>query len=378
MDLIRTDCRHYELDRPCKPHKKEGVHCEGCPYYDCINSRVLLIKLGAMGDVLRTTALLGNIRAMEPGCQITWIAQGRSLDVLQGLEVIDRLWPLDESTAALLSVEQFDWVINLDLSAESLALASLARGKRKSGFGLTEQGVVKCWNPEARPYLAMSYWDDIKKQNRKTYQQLMLDIIGSREPAGEILVHVPEEEKEYARKFAEEQGIDSGRPTVGLNIGAAGRWRWKRWTSEGFLQLARALRERHQANLMVLSGPDEAEYKAEWIAKCAFPVIDAGHNNTYARFAALVDLCDVVVTGDTMPLHLALALGKHVVALFGPTSRDEVELYGRGQALSGDVPCLCCYMPDCDVRPTCMEVLSSEDVLNAVESQLEESGKKRE
>ena len=72
---------------------------------------------------------------------------------------------------------------------------------------------------------------------------------------------------------------------------------------------------------------------------------------------ALVDLCDVVVTGDTLPIHVAAGLGKKVVGLFGPTSAREIDLYGRGVKLAGEVDCLCCYRGSCSRRPTCMEAL---------------------
>jgi len=369
--LIRSDCRHYRLDRPCAPHKERGVKCEGCDDYDPVECRILLIKLGAMGDVLRTTALLPAIRAKHPHSHLTWIVDPKSREILEGLPGIDRLWMLDAGVLPQVQVERFDWVINLDLSAESLALASLAQAEQKSGYGLTPQGTVRCWKPEAEAYLAMSYWDDLKKQNTKTYQQLMLDLIGSDDAAGEIQVAIPPAELEYAQAFSKKQQIAPWRPVVGLNLGAGGRWRWKRWTPEGFLDLARRLWETHRANLLILSGPDEAELKADWLRRCKVPVVDAGHDNPYGRFAALINLCEVVVTGDTLALHLALALRKQVVALVGPTSKAEIELYGRGVALSGEVPCLGCYLPDCDVRPSCMESLSSDAVFSVIEQWLE-------
>lgn len=369
--LIHFDCRYYQTDRPCQPHKDSGVKCEGCRHYDPVRSSILLIKLAARGDVLRTTALLPALRDRYPGCRLTWLVSRKSADVLASLSSIDRLWIFDVDTLAALQVEKFDWVINLDLSPESLALATLAQGVEKSGFGLTPQGAAVCWNPEAEPYLAMSYWDDLKKANTRTYQQLMLDIIGSKVSAGEILVEPPESERFYARQFFERHQMDFARPVIGLNLGAAGRWRWKRWTSEGFRELAEMLHNRLGAQLLILSGPDEPELKEAWLKQCPVPCVDGGHDNSFARFSALVERCDLVVTGDTLALHVALGLGRKVVALFGPTSKNEVDLYGRGVALSGEVPCLCCYLPDCRVRPSCMESLSSAAVFEAVVNLLE-------
>lgn len=365
---IRTDCRRYRTDRPCAPHKETGVKCTDCPQFDPIEARVLLIKLGAMGDVLRTTSILPAIREHGPGTRLTWLTGPASREVLEGIDSIDRLWTLGPDTLAQLQAERFDWAINFDLSPESLALASLARAGRKSGFDLTESGAARPCGPEAQPYLDMSHWDDLKKQNTKTYQRLMLDILSSSASPGEILVPLSAEANAFAESFARIHAIQSGgHPVIGLNLGAAGRWRWKRWTLDGFLELGRLLWDRHRARLLVLSGPSEERLKAEWTARSDFPAIDAGHNNPYGHFAALVNLCDLVVTGDTLALHVALGLKKKVVALFGPTSIAEVDLYGRGVALAGDVPCLCCYHSDCNVRPSCMERLKAATVLLAVE-----------
>ncbi len=364
---IRTDCRRYRTDRPCAPHKETGVKCTECLQFDPIESRVLLIKLGAMGDVLRTTSILPAIREQCPGMRLTWLTGPASREVLEGIDSIDRLWVLGPDTLAQLQVERFDWAINLDLSPESLALASLARAGRKSGFDLTESGAARPCSPEAQPYLDMSHWDDLKKQNAKTYQRLMLDILGSAASPGEILIPLSAEAKAFAETFARNHSIQPGHPIIGLNLGAAGRWRWKRWTPEGFLELGKLLWDRYQARLLILSGPNEERLKANWMARSDFPAIDAGHNNPYGHFAALVNLCDLVVTGDTLALHVALGLKKKVVALFGPTSMAEVELYERGIALAGDVPCLCCYHSDCSIRPSCMESLEAASVLQAVE-----------
>jgi heptosyltransferase-2 len=79
-----------------------------------------------------------------------------------------------------------------------------------------------------------------------------------------------------------------------------------------------------------------------------------------------VNLCDLIVTGDTLALHVAVALDKMVVALFGPTSAAEIDLYGRGVKLVSDAPCVGCYRTECDVLPTCMERISAQQVHGAI------------
>ncbi len=95
-------------------------------------------------------------------------------------------------------------------------------------------------------------------------------------------------------------------------------------------------------------------------------VIDSGTDNSLRTFFALLDVCDVLVTGDTMALHAITALGKPSVALFGPTSIHEIETYNRIQKIAPDMDCLCCYLMDCDKPVKCMENIQVDDVLQAL------------
>jgi heptosyltransferase-2 len=77
-----------------------------------------------------------------------------------------------------------------------------------------------------------------------------------------------------------------------------------------------------------------------------------------------------VVTGDTLALHLALACNRRVIALFGPTSAPEVELYGLGEKITPHMDCLGCYKNSCDFVPNCMDLISVSMVAEAVARQL--------
>ncbi len=95
-------------------------------------------------------------------------------------------------------------------------------------------------------------------------------------------------------------------------------------------------------------------------------LIDTGCHNTLREFGALLDLCDILVTGDTLALHIGVALKKKVIALFGPTSYEEIDLYDRGNKVYADIDCLCCYRPTCDISPSCMEMITPQQVFGAV------------
>jgi ADP-heptose:LPS heptosyltransferase len=79
---------------------------------------------------------------------------------------------------------------------------------------------------------------------------------------------------------------------------------------------------------------------------------------------------DVVVTGDTLAMHMSLALGRRTVVLFGPTSAAEIELYGLGEKVVPKMECLTCYKTSCDFVPNCMDLISTDMVERAVVRQL--------
>ncbi len=70
---VKFDCRHFRGEIPCTPNKLSGSICTDCADYDKITKRILIIKLGAIGDVIRTTPLVEKYRTFYPGCHITWI-----------------------------------------------------------------------------------------------------------------------------------------------------------------------------------------------------------------------------------------------------------------------------------------------------------------
>ena len=66
----KADCLHFKGHIPCKPHKESGYHCENCPSYTPVSKRILIIKLGAIGDVIRTTPLVVKFKLLYPNCKI--------------------------------------------------------------------------------------------------------------------------------------------------------------------------------------------------------------------------------------------------------------------------------------------------------------------
>ncbi len=115
----------------------------------------------------------------------------------------------------------------------------------------------------------------------------------------------------------------------------------------------------------MLGGQDEKELIKVLCRKYKF-LIDTGYNNSLVEFAAIVSLCDMIITADTLALHIGTALNKKIIALFGPTSISEIDLFKRGIKVTAPDDCKCYYNRYCSEEVSCMEKITSEMVMNAV------------
>lgn len=379
--IVHADCRHFRGDVPCLPHKEDGVHCERCPHYDRVLSRVLVVKLDAPGDVLRTTSILGALKEKYPGSHITWVTRKEAAPFFENNGLVDRVLEYSAKTLVLLGAEEFDLVINPDAATDGALAAEVAGAKEKAGFGYDKRGYVYPFNERAERWFNMGLFDDLKKTNTLTYQRLILDMVGldaeALTPAGyETVLRLSDDERLFADDWARSVRLGSGGgvgkgPVIGLNTGAGGRWPLKKWTLKGYSKLIEMVGSGLPgARVVLYGGPEERERNKRLAAEHGGLVLDTGTENTLREFSSLVGLCDIMVTGDTMAMHVAIALGKKVVVLFGPTSHAEIELYGRGVKVYADMVCLCCYARECELKPNCMELIKPEAVFGAIKEML--------
>jgi ADP-heptose:LPS heptosyltransferase len=363
---IAFDCRFFVGDRPCLWHKSTGVLCT-CDHYQKVEERVLIIKLDAIGDVLRTTALLPALADAHPRSSCTWITRQEARPLLERNPYITEILDYGEDALVQLRVRVFDRVINLDAGKVSAALASAANASKKDGFVLDPHGWVQPTNAAARKWLEMGVFDDLKRQGTRTYQDMMADIIGLTGCSHRYILELTDEERARGRAHLEKLGVDFSRPIIGLNTGAGRRWQFKQWREEGYLELIERIAKKRPAQFVLLGGPEERERHKRLTSRSIVPLIDAGCENPVRHFAAVVGACNLVVTGDTLAMHLSLALGRRTIVLFGPTSAAEIEMYGLGEKVVPNMDCLSCYKSTCDFVPNCMDLITTDMVEAAVE-----------
>lgn len=369
---LNLDCLHYRGEKPCKYNRL----CEGCDKYEAFGRKILVIKLGAMGDVLRTTPILPKLKAKNGACHLTWLVSEEAALLLENNPYIDRVLVLNMETSLRLMVETFDEVICLDKAPSATALASMIRAEKKVGYGMDTTGNIYPFDEASEYSFSLGLSDELKfKKNTKTYQEMTFEMLGLEWDMDNYVFNLPEKYTEFAKNFLVEHSVDLDKPIVGLNTGCGRAFPLKKWTESGFTELADMLVDKLGAEVILLGGPHEVDRNRSIASSAKLWILNTGNDFSLLEFAGILKMCDVVVTSDTIGMHVAVAVGENVVALFGSTSTVEVELYGRGEKIRAGFDCEPCYRKVCTRTPTCMESISSSQIFDKIEGFLKQNNK---
>jgi heptosyltransferase-2 len=352
IDALKTDCRWFRGDVPCKPHKDAGVHCvdehgHACPQYDPRSSSILIIKLGAIGDVIRTTPLLHRIKAVHPNARIWWLTL--SPEVVP--PPADVVLPFNAQSITLLQATHFDILYNLDKDREACALAAMLSAPVKKGFTLVN-GKPAAADGDAAHKFMTGVFDDLSRDNTKSYCEELFELCGFAF-AGERYILDAHAEDGFTWK------LPVRKPIVGLNTGCGGRWVSRLWAEKNWVALAKQLKRAGYAPLLLGGAQEDAKNRR--IARKS-GALYIGHF-PLPQFINLVDQCQLVVTAVTMAMHITIGLNKKIVLFNNVFNRNEFDLYGLGEILEPDFDCPCFYSPVCP--NDCMQYLSVKRVFDA-------------
>jgi heptosyltransferase-2 len=318
---------------------------------------VLIIKLGAIGDVIRTTSVLPGLREKYKNCRIDWVTKKESFDVLKNNSLINSAYIMGNAAIKKLKRKKYDLIVSLDDDYEACGLASKISFKKIVGAYLEDN--QKKYTKDSALWFDMGLIsrfgkrkaDELKAKNNKTYQSIMHLILGLKYKKQEPILVLNGKESDFGKKFAKKYGIKKSDIAIGINTGAGGRWQDKKLSVEKTAELVGKLHKIKNVKLLLFGGPEEKKRNEKIKNLAGNKIIDAGCGNSLMKFASLVNLCDVLVTSDSLALHIGVALKKKIVAFFYPTSSREIELYGRGVKIIGKGKDYCSYKPKCDYPP---------------------------
>lgn len=358
-----TGCRHFSGYKPCGLSE----NCDSaCPHFSIARPYVLIVHLEALGAVLRATTVLPAIKARYPKSHITWVTQAPAQHLLKPNSLIDRVLTTSNEDLLALRALEFDLALVVDKSLKAAGVAQLARSKELRGFFADPKtGAILPANFEANELWELGLSNHKKFfVNKKPETQLITEAMGFSWQRDEYAVELTAQERQLAFKRRAEWS-KSGELIIGLNTGCSGVIPYKRWTVDFHRELIAKLAQDQSVKIVLLGGPEDTERNREIAA--GLPVMESPTDGGLRDGLTSVEACDIVVSGDSLGMHMGIALRKWVVAWFGPTCAHEIDLYDRGVHILADVPCGPCWKRSCSNPVMCYDQVPMAKVLEAIQ-----------
>ena len=351
----KFDCRYFNGYKPCQFKRA----CDGCPHYDGVDTRVCIVSLEALGAVLRSTVLLEPLRKKYPNAHVTWVTYPSAKSLLEHNQQIDRLLLVDGKNSQVFDHLEFDVLMAVDKSFEAGALAERIKAKKKFGFGLAPEGYIRPLNQEAEYQYSLGLDDHLKfKINQKPETEQITESMAMPWTRSEYILDLTETEKSeitHRRSLVLQPGT---RGVIGYNTGCSLLFPYKKFTVERGVEVIAEWRRRFpDYTVALLGGREDTERQAQM--KLAFAndprVVNTPTTEGLRSGMLWMATADMILSGCSLGMHIAIALKKHVIAWFGVSCLQEVDLYDRGVRIQSDVACSPCWRKSCNNEPKCYE-----------------------
>ena len=366
--------------------------------------KILLIKLSAVGDVVHTIPVLNKLRRRYPHAQLHWLVTPPIAELLRHHPAITRIIEFEREAwskpwrlapfasyarlAAELRRANYDLVVDMHGQFRTAALALATGASARIGF---DRPRARVWDASPRkfPEQARKHaWQGAREGSWMAYTHHIpvptLDlhavnrylsvgpILGLDKDPADFSFPIPQAAVSRIDSLLRRHGVDN----THLVIMAPGTiWETKHWGSDKFAQVARHFISKGCA--VILIGSQRERVVCEEVADLAPGAVDLAGMTTLSELAALTRRSAICITNDSGPMHLAVALDRSVISIFGPTDPIWIGPYGRADAvLQADLECSPCYLrrlKQCGHDHACMHNISPLAVIERAESALRSS-----
>jgi heptosyltransferase I len=344
--------------------------------------RILISRLSAIGDCVETMPVASALKRNWPDCEITWIVDCAAEQLLKIHPAVDRVIRVRKGflkkPSSILSLRrqlrshQFDLVIDAQGLLKSALVGWLSGAPRRIGFDSSQARERAWWFYTDRVRATADHLVDRHMQ--------LLEPLGVSDASVSFGMPIPDSDANWCKTYLKAEGL---RPQDFVLINPGAGWASRRWPADRFGKVCEDLWARFQMrSLIVWSGDSEYELASEIHHYCPSALI--APNTSLTQLTAVIASCRFVVTSDTGPMHMAAAIGKPCVALFGITKPSHCGPYGPGHIViqKGNVPemtsrerrncdnSFMCRIQASDVTDACCEMLSHQNHQSYVGGQL--------
>ncbi|MBV6514283.1 MAG: hypothetical protein FMNOHCHN_03886 [Ignavibacteriaceae bacterium] len=364
MPKEAQSCKRFNGYKPCF-----GDHnCweDGCKDHIPVGTKILIINLDAMGDVVMTTARLPGLKRKFPDSTIYWITLKIAAPLLQNNPLIDKVLPYDFESLSILQSMEFDYVMCSDKSQRSCAILNLVPGKHKLGFGLDPNGKIIPLNKGAEYNFRLGMDDHFKfRENTRTGQDYLAETFEIDFVNDEYILNLSAQEIANFHEYRQKVKISEDDFVIGFNTGCSELFPNKKMTVEQHQNLIYSFLKYPDVKIALFGGPEDTQRNLQIAAPFGDKVINTPSTDGVRKGIVYENLADVVITGDSFGMHLAIGLKKFVIAWFGLSCWTEIDLYGRGVKLfPEDLFCAPCWKKSCPYNLECIQMIDLDRIIN--------------
>ncbi len=281
--------------------------------------RILIVQTAFLGDLVLALPLVAAVRQWAPQARLEVLTIPANASVLEGQPGVDAVLTYDKrgrqrgirgflQMARMIRSRAYDVVVSPHRSLRSALLVAASGSGRRLGFRLW-------WTRWAYTVTAPRPTQGHEVvRNHELAKLLDTDM----PVPGQLMLQLDAERQEEAAQALAQAGVGKGDVLVGLVPGS--QWGTKRWPAEQFAMLIEQITTWPGTHAVLFGAPHDCAIANEVVAACRAPVIDLVGKTSLRELPAYMARCDVVVSNDTGPMHIAAALGKPIVTLYGPTT----------------------------------------------------------
>ena len=371
MTFQKSYCKNFTGYKPCYP----DYNCweNGCKDNILFGTKILIINLDTMGSVLMKTSHLQAIKRIYPESIIYWVTLKIAAPLLQHNQYIDKVLTYDSESISILNQIEFDIVMNADKTQRSSALLNSVNAKKKLGFGLDKNGIIIPVNKGADYNYNLGMDDHFKfKVNQRTRQDYQAETFELEYKRDEYIFNFTTEELRLIEDYKRDNRLRDTDKIIGFNTGCSNLYPNKKMSVGQHIYLINKFLSKRKYKIMLLGGHEDTEKNKEIADYFRGRIINSPTDEGVRRGACYESIPQVVITGDSLGMHLAIALKKYVIAWFGVSCWSEIDLYNRGVKIyQEDLFCSPCLKKQCPYDLECIKNLDLNRIISEVDKYYE-------
>ncbi|MGI8467302.1 MAG: lipopolysaccharide heptosyltransferase II [Pyrinomonadaceae bacterium] len=318
-----------------------------------------------VGDAVMQIPALRELRRVFADARITLYTRSSAQGIYEDADFVDEILTFEKGDsvfrqAKLWREKNFDLAVLLTNSFESALVAKFGKAKKRIGYATENRGFlltrplpVPAWKNSRHEIF---YYLNLIAETQKSI--FNSTTVSETEP--QFNLTVSGERQETARKFLAENGVNLSKKLVAFCAGSTNS-RAKRWQAESYAKLNDLLQEKSNSQVVLIGAKDELEVSEKVVAESKIKPILLTGKTTLAGLVAVLSQCDLLISNDTGPAHIAAALGTKTLVIFGPTNPLTTHPIGA-EIIRKTVECSPCMLRDCPIDHRCLTRISTDEV----------------